>query len=880
MSLAPGTRLGPYEVVALIGAGGMGEVYRARDARLDRDVALKVLPQAVARDADRLARFQREARVLARLNHPNIAQVFGLEESNGVTAIAMELVDGSTLDFMLARGPLPIDDAIRLALQICEALEAAHAQDIVHRDLKPANIKVRPDGTLKVLDFGLAKPGGASTTAETVSIDGTEPGTVLGTVAYMSPEQAKGQDVGPQADVWAFGCVLFEMLTARRAFGRDSAAETIAAVITELPDLDRLPATTPAMVRRVIKRCLEKDTRERMHHIGDVRADLRDARSGPGAVVNPPPRLSSHRAAAVAGAAAAIVALGSGWWIGRTSSQVASAPIRLAMPFVERPRDMPFGISRIAISPDGDRIAYAGSGQLWMRRLRDKDPQGLGVGGFDPFFSPDGQWVAAFTGEHLVKIPADGGPPTPLALTTERFGGGVWLENGTIIFATNAGLYRIADTGGTAELVVAPDRAKGQRLFSSPAALPGSGRVMITIASGTTPPEFTTAAIDLETRTITRVLEHASAARYVNTGHLLYASRGGLKAIGFNSRTLEVSSPAVDLADLNVGVPVDNGIGDYAVAGSGTVAFLPPQPRQRPSTLVWVDRDGTEEPLAVEAGPFMYARVSPNGRQIALDVIGATNRDIWILDVARLTQARLTDGPTEDVLPMWSPDGRRVFFGSDRQGNFDVYSQAADGASQATLEFGGPGFQAPESLTPDAGTLVLLEDYTAMRLVDLSGTRTLTPLLGGNFEARLGQVSPNGRWIAYESNESGGGFEIYLRPFPNVNDGREKVSIAGGRYPVWSAKGDELFYQQTDGHMMVAPVVTSGASSVGTVQRLFRWEPPVTRVSGRSYDVSPIDGRFLLLKSQPGADPGPTHVSVILNWFEDLRTRARAQKPG
>ncbi|HEU4690964.1 MAG TPA: protein kinase, partial [Vicinamibacterales bacterium] len=805
---------------------------------------------------------------------------FGLEESNGITAIAMELVDGPTLDFMLAGGPLSIDESIRLALQICEALEAAHAQDIVHRDLKPANIKVRPDGTLKVLDFGLAKPGGVSTTAETVSIDATEPGTVLGTVAYMSPEQAKGQDVGPQADVWAFGCVLFEMLTARRAFGRDSAAETIASVITDLPDFDRLPATTPAMVRRVIERCLEKDTRDRMHHIGDARADLRDARYGSGAVGNRPRRLPAHRVAAIAGAAAAIVVVfGSGWWIGRTS-QVASAPIRLAMPFVERPRDMPFGVSRIAISPDGDRIAYAGSGQLWMRRLRDKDPQGLGVAGFNPFFSPDGQWVALFTGEHLVKIPADGGQPTVLTLTTERFGGGVWLENGTIIFATNAGLYRIADTGGTAELVVAPDRAKGQRLFSSPATLPGSGRVMITIANGTTPPDFTTAAVDLGTRTITRVLEHASAARYVNTGHLLYASRGGLKAIGFNSQTLEVSSPALDLADLNVGVPADNGIGDYAVALSGTVAFLPPQARQRPSTLVWVDRDGTEEPIPVEAGPFMYARVSPNGRQIALDVIGATNRDIWILDVARLTQTRLTDGPTEDVLPMWSPDGRRVFFGSDRQGNFDVYSQAADGASQATLEFGGPGFQVPDSLTPDSRTLVLLEDYTAMRLVDLSGTRTLTPLLGGNFGARLGQVSPNGRWIAYESNESGGGFEIYLRPFPNVKDGREKVSIAGGRYPVWSAKGDELFYLQTDGHMMVAPVVTSGAFSVGSVQRLFRWEPPVTRVSGRSYDVSPIDGRFLLLKSQPSADPGPTHVSVILNWFEDLRTRARAQKPG
>ena len=455
MSLTPGTRLGPYEVVALIGVGGMGEVYRARQASLDRDVALKVLPAAVARDADRLARFQREARVLGRLNHPNIAQVFDLQEGDGVTAIVMELVEGDTLDFLLATGPRPLDESIRLAMQICDALEAAHAQGIVHRDLKPANIKVRPDGTVKVLDFGLAKPGSSSAAAETVTVDATAPGTVLGTVAYMAPEQAKGQDVGPQADIWAFGCVLFEMLTGKRAFGRQTAAETIASVMTSTPDFERLPPGTPPMVRRVIERSLEKDTRDRMHHIGDARADLRDARSG-SAVGNRPRRLPARRVAAIAGAAAAIVVVfTAGWWTGRPS-QVSSAPIRLAMPFAESPRDMPFGVSRLAISSDGDRIAYAGSGQLWMRRLRDKDPQGLGVGGFSPFFSPDGQWVALFTGERLVKIPVGGGQPTVLTLTTERFGGGVWLEDGTIIFATNGGLYRVADTGGTISIADGP----------------------------------------------------------------------------------------------------------------------------------------------------------------------------------------------------------------------------------------------------------------------------------------------------------------------------------------------------------------------------------------------------------------------------------------
>ncbi|HEX8028831.1 MAG TPA: protein kinase, partial [Vicinamibacterales bacterium] len=504
MSLSPGSRLGPYEVVSLIGVGGMGEVYRARQASLDRDVALKVLPAAVARDADRLGRFQREARVLGRLSHPNIAQVFDLEETDGVTAIVMELVEGATLDFMLANGPLPADESIRLALQICEALEAAHAQGIVHRDLKPANIKVRPDGTVKVLDFGLAKPGSPSAAAETVAIDVTEPGTVLGTAAYMSPEQAKGQDVGPQADIWAFGCVLFEMLTGTRVFGRETAAETIASVITSTPDFERLPPATPPMVRRVIERCLEKDTRDRLHHIGDARADLRDARSGSAAVAIRPGRFPLRRAGVIAGALAGIaITFAAGWWTGR-SNPVPSAPIRLTVPFVERPVDRTAGVSRIAISRDGERIAYAGAGQLWVRRLGAKDAQALGVNGTNPFFSPDGRWVALFTTEHLIKVPADGGQATVLTLATERPGGGVWLENGTIVFATNGGVYRIAETGGTAELVVAPDRSRGEQFFSSPARLPGETRILVTVATGTTALNFTTAVLDLGTRSVTR----------------------------------------------------------------------------------------------------------------------------------------------------------------------------------------------------------------------------------------------------------------------------------------------------------------------------------------------------------------------------------------
>ena len=579
----------------------------------------------------------------------------------------------------------------------------------------------------------------------------------------------------------------------------------MASVLTSTPDFERLPPATPPMVRRGIERCLEKDTRDRLHHIGDARADSRDARSGSTGVAIRPVRFSLRRVGVIAGALASVaITFAAGWWTGR-SSPVPSAPIRLTVPFVEPPVDRTVGVSRIALSRDGERIAYAGAGQLWVRRLGDKDARALGVIGTNPFFSPDGRWVALFTSEHLVKVPADGGQPTVLTLTTERPGGGVWLENGTIVFATNGGVYRMAETGGSAELVVAPDRSRGEQFFSSPARLPGDTRILVTVATGTTALDFTTAVLDLGTRSVTRILEHASAPRYVSTGHLVYASRNGLKAIAFNEGALQVSGADFALSDLDVGIALDNGIANYAVGDSGTLVFLPPLARQSLS-LVWADRNGKEDALAVEPGPFAYARISPNGRQIALDVRGVTNRDIWILDVARLTQVRLTDGPTEDVLPMWSPDGSRVFFGSDRQGNFDIYSQATDGASAAALEFGAPGLQVPDGLTPDGNTLVLLENYTNIGLVDRSGTRTLEPLLGESFEARLGQVSPNGKWIAYESNESGEEFEIYVRPFPNVKDGREKVS--------------------------------------------------------------PVDGRFLLLRPQTGPDRGPTHATVILNWLK------------
>ena len=870
-----GTRIGPYEVLVQIGAGGMGEVYRARDTKLGRDVALKVLPSDVAHDADRLARFRREAHVLASLNHRSIAHLYGLDDSTPQPVLVMELVEGPTLADQIAHGPMPAAEAIPIAVQIAEAIEAAHDSGIVHRDLKPANVKVRPDGHIKVLDFGLARAGSGSTGLDASTMAATSPGTILGTAAYMAPEQAKGLTAGPQADIWAFGCVLFEMLTGRSAFARATFAETLANVINGAPDLDALPPGTPPLIRRVIRRCLEKDPRMRFRHMGDARLDLTDALSSADA---PAPQPASRRPMTwilpiVAASSIAAVAASLGWWAAQRGPREPAPLVRLVLPFVDPPRIEPFGTHHVAISNDGQRVAYAAAGQLWVRRLQERDARSLGVIGVNPFFSPDGQWVGIFSAAGLLKVAADGGSPTMVTASTERPRGGAWLDDGTIVFATNAGIYRVAADGGSPELVAAPDRNKGEQFFTSPSALPGGRTILFTITTGDPKPRFATAALDLATKAVTRVLDDASSAIYCTTGHLVYASGSALKAVAFDAVAVKATGRSFDLPDADVSVTSDNGVADYALSRSGTLVFLPTFLQQEPQSLVWIDRNGVEQLLPVESRPYTNPRVSPDGRRVALDVRG-NNRDIWILDLERLTQVRLTDGPTEDMLPVWSRDGSRIFFASDRQGDFDVYSQTADGAAAPTVEYSAPGFQSPESLTPDGTGLVIVENFRATSLVHRSPSPRLQPLVHGEFEAVLGQISPDGRWIAYESKESGGNWEVYVRPFPRVNEGREKISTAGGRYPLWNRNGSELYFVEPDGDMMAASVMTSPTLRVLRLTTLFHWRPPLTNVSGRPYDVSPIDGRFLTFT--PFEKKGQTHVSVVLNWTVELLRRERA----
>jgi serine/threonine-protein kinase len=888
LALTPGTRLGPYEIASQIGVGGMGEVYKATDTNLKRAVAIKVLPAPVAADAERLARFQHEAEVLAALNHPNIAAIYGLERADTQTALVMELVEGQTLADRVARGAIPVEEALRIAKQIADALEAAHGQGIIHRDLKPANIKVRPDGTVKVLDFGLAKAL-VPTAADAPTLTGirTLAGLVMGTPAYMSPEQARGEPASPQADIWSFGVVLYELVTGISPFCRSSTAETFASVLGAQPDYSALPAQVPPKVAQLIRRCLERDRKRRSQHIGDVRIELDEALAGlttDAAVppVNAAPVWAQRWRWAAAGIALVLLAGVGGWFLAqRFASAPPAAPARLSIVVPDRPSVFPFGTRHLAISQDGTSVAFAAARQLSIRRLAQKEVVAINVTASNPFFSPNGEWVGFFSqsvgDEGLSKVSVLGGAPVPIATTSERPAGGTWRADGTIVFATSAGLYRVSESGGEPRLLLKPDPNRKERAYAWPHFLPDGSAVLFTIIPETSIDGAAIAVLNLKTLEVKVVLKGGSAGRYASTGHLVYATGSGLKAIAFDPDHHEIRGQPVALPDVEVATTPDNGAAEFALSTTGTLIFITPEvPGRVPRTLSWVDRRGIEERLPLAPDYYYYQRISPDGTRVALDIVG-TSRDIWIWDLQRRAMTKLTDGPTEDLLPVWSPDGRRVFFSSDRTGNFDVYSQAADGATAARLEFAGPGAQMTMGFTPDGGRLLLLEDFKDVVMFNPARTDRLEPLLHSKFAEWLATVSPDGHWIAYESNEAENHFEIFLRPFPDVSGRREKVSINGGRYPLWGPKGGELFYVDLDGQLMAASVTLSPTLRLGSVTKLFDWEKPPRGVSGMPYDVSPIDGRFLRLNAPPrDASSATIQISVVLNWFQELKRLAPA----
>jgi len=858
----------------------MGEVWKARDTRLDREVAIKTLPGTLARDPGRLARLEREAKLLATLNHHHVATIHGLELQDGASFLVMELVEGETLEDRLDRGALPVGEALTLALQLAQALEAAHARDIIHRDLKPANIKVTRDQRIKVLDFGIAKalaaPEGDDTRAE---LTGT--GAIVGTPAWMSPEQARGEAVGVQSDIWAFGAVLYEMLTGIAPFKRKTSAETLASVLELQPDYSALPPDAPILARRLVQRCLEKDPSRRLQRMGDVRILVEEALASPGSEAPGAPsgsgastlRARGRRTWAAIGLAAATLA---GVALGLLASRSAAAPpapalrVHASIPFVARPLRFNYGTRHLAISRDGSSVAYLSPTHVQIRRLDQKDAVAIPAArANNPFFSPDGKWVGMFaeTGS-LVKVPVQGGTPVALVVQTNRPAGADWGTDGTIAFATSEALYEVSADGGEPKVVAKPDRERKEVLYAWPQLLPGGRSMLFTAVSEDKDDPLQTVLLN-RTTLERRTLLSGSSAVYIPSGHLVYVAGSTLNVVAFDAESGALAGTPVPFRDVEVAVSSDNGAASFAISNTGTLVTTRP-PGGAARALEWIDRTGQRETLAVEPQAYGYVMVSPDGTRVAVERTTNGNRDIWILDLARLTQTRLTDGPTEDMIPVWSADSRRVFFSSGRSGNFEIYSQAADGASDARLEFAGPEIQVPSASTPDGTLLIVYDRFRDLGILDFSRPERLEPLLHGESDERLGQVSPDGRWIVYESDESGGQIDVIVRSFPNVNERRETVSINGGRYPRWGPKGsDELYYVAPDGAMMAVPIKLSPTLTLGRPQKLFDWQKVGTARSGQIYDVAP-DGRFLTTRVVAPSADNTTNVSLILNWLAGL----------
>jgi serine/threonine protein kinase len=846
MPLAPGTRLGPYQITLPIGAGGMGEVYRARDTKLDRDVAIKVLPAELADDPERLARFEREAKVLASLNHPNIAQVYGVEQG----AIVMELVAGQPL-----AGPLTLETSLDYGRQIASALDSAHEKGIVHRDLKPGNVIVTRDGVVKVLDFGLAKasaaPNSRSDNSPTLSMRVTEAGMILGTAAYMSPEQARGQEVDKRTDIWAFGAVFYELLAGKPAFARETVSDTLAAVLTSEPDWKALPPGSPV---QLLRRCLQKDPKRRLRDIGDaaIEPNWPSAQPLASATVWRRPLVIILSVMVIAASLSALLF----WKRGTASTKMVS---RLVIPL---PPDQEVH-SYPAISSDGRIVAYsakpvAGEPQLYLRDLNSFEARLVSgsTGAWQPFFSPDGRWVAFYANGSLLKAAVAGGSPIKVAAATETFGA-TWNEDDTIIFpqSFSSGLQRVKAAGSATEILTKPDGAQAGLGHTLPQALPAGRNVLFTISGG----GGGTAVLSLDTRQWKMVLPRQAGAVYGASGHVFVSDASAeVRAAPFDpAHPAPVRADSVVLTDVFYE--------EYfhrpwmAVSNNGTLVYAPGNPAKM--SVVWTDRDGKSWPAFAERGEYTWVQLSPDGSKAAVTL----GPDIWIHDFQRGIRTRLTSQAFAGD-PVWTQDGSRIIFESDIAGDFDIYSQPADGSRPAEVLYKHAYNQFPNSVAPD-GTLAFAESHpvTGEDLWLLSPDGKASPFLVRAPYDSNPRFSPDGHWLAYDSDESGRR-EIYVEAYPNRSK-KITVSSGGGIVAIWSHDGKELFYLSPDS-LMAVTVTADG--SFGTPRRLF--DRSGYYVLYHTYDVSPDGKRFLMIRRDPGSVP--RQLNVILNWFDEVRRLA------
>jgi len=901
MTLVSGTKLGLYEVLSPLGAGGMGEVYRARDTKLSRDVALKVLPAAFAADPERMARFKREALVLASLNHPHIGTIYGFEDSGSVHALVMEFIEGSTLADRIAGGPIPGEEALPIAKEIAEALEAAHERNIVHRDLKPANIKITPDGNVKVLDFGLAKTieGGSSSLniqdSPTISRMATQAGIILGTAAYMSPEQAKGKPIDRRTDIWAFGCVLFEMLTAKRAFDGESITDTLAAVVRAEPDWSQLPGTTPAAVLELLQRCLKKDARRRLQAVGDARVTLEEVMSGVQGEISVAVRRSKQSPLWLAWGVAALlfVSLAAITFIHvREQPTAHGAQVRF---LISPPEKVSAALGNpFTVSPDGREVVFYATGSdavqsLWIRALDSLEARqisGSKSTGYAPlFWSPDSRFIVFYDSGKLKKIAASGGVAETVCDLTGVAVGGSWNNDGVIIFGSNGGgLMRVSAAGGAPTPLTTIDSTRNEVFHALPSFLP-DGRHFIYQRFSSSPGNSGIYVGSLDAKPGEQNSKRLLAADFwlayapspdSHSGQLVYTRDGTLVAQPFDARRLELAGEPTAL---------DQGrkVSLFSVSANGGVLVYRTG-GYRKSQLTWFDRQGKVLGTAGEPNSNVSLALSPDGGRVAVSRFGDYATGLWLFDFARATDTRFTLDQSNSESPVWSPDANRIAFASNRDGRtMNLYQKLADSAKDEELLVKSSVDKNPTSWSRDGRYLL----YTArdpltkadLWALPLTGDKKPIPFLQTEFNEQDGHFSPDGRWVAYTSDESGRN-EIYVRAFGLGADGavanaggKLLISTAGGVGPRWSKDGNELFYVALDGKVMAVEMTNNPLFRPGLPKELFQGPTQSLTPRGSQWDVAPDGRRFLIaaLATQSVSEP----FMVVLNWQSALTQSPR-----
>jgi Tol biopolymer transport system component len=909
MALAAGKRLGSYEVVAQIGAGGMGEVYRAHDTKLGRDVAIKVLPANFVNDPERLSRFQREARMLAALNHPNIATIYGLEQCGEVTCLVMELVSGETLAEKVSSGPLGMEEALKIAAQIAEALEAAHEKNIIHRDLKPANVKVTPEGKVKVLDFGLAKAFAGDAANEdignspTLSMAATMQGTILGTAAYMSPEQARGKSVDKRTDMWAFGCVLYELLTGKQAFHGEDITEILAAVVRAEPDWQALPPATPVKIRDVLRRCLQKDKTLRLRDAGDAHIEIHEALTAPPTPVasaTPPARRGwRERLAWTAAAAFALIA------IALATALVLHAPkpsqplqaIRLSAEIGADAGLYTGNGSSAILSPAGTRLAFLASGADQKRRIYVRSLDQLRAAALsgtenarDPFFSPDGQFIGFFADGKLKKISVQGGAAVTLCDVPEDRGGS-WGDDGTIVFTPDVRmpLAKVSSAGGTPQALTTLGTQAGEVTQRWPQMLPGSKAVLFTSSAHGN--NYEDAEIDVysiasgQRKTVQR---GGFYARYLPSGHVVYMHEGTLFAVPFDLQRLTVTGQPAPILE-GVAASSRTGGAQLSFSENGNLVYVAGPAGGQNVSIYWMDHEGKFTPLRETPGGYDNPAFSPDGKRLALEIFDGRRRDIWVYELERDIPTRLTFAGELNRYPVWTPDGQRLAYSSQEKGGvFNLWWIRADGAGDAQRLAESKNRQYAGSWRPDGRVLAFSqtnpdtsEDIMTLFIEgdEKSGWKPgeSKPFVNSTFNEGQPAFSPDGRWLAYASNESGN-YEVYVRPFPGPG-GKWQLSTGGGLLPKWSHNGKELFYRTEDSKIIVVSYSASGDSFHADKPQL--WSPgQFTDVGLGDYNFDPHpDGkRFAVLKAPSTEQTAPNKVNFIFNFFGEVRRKFSSGK--